>query len=88
MGMVNAVVPHTELEDFALDWAAEINSKSPTAIKMLKLGFNLPDDGMVGHQLFMGEACRLLYGTEEAQEGREAFLQKRKRNFSKFPWRY
>jgi len=88
MGMVNAVVPHAELEDFALKWGAEINSKSPTAIKMLKFGFNLPDDGMVGQQIFAGEATRLAYGTEEAKEGREHFVEKRKRNFSKFPWRY
>jgi naphthoate synthase len=86
--MVNAVVPHTQLEDFALDWAAEINTKSPTAIKMLKYGFNLPDEGLVGQQLFAGETTRLAYGTAEATEGRDAFVQKRKRNFSKFPWSY
>ncbi len=88
MGMVNAVVPHAGLEDFALEWAAAINTKSPTAIKMLKYDFNLPDDGLVGQQLFAGEATRLAYGTDEAREGREAFLQKRKRDFSKFPWTY
>jgi naphthoate synthase len=88
MGMVNAVVPHDELEDFALDWGAEINKKSPTAMKMLKYGFNLPDDGMVGQQLFAGEATRLAYGTDEAQEGRDAFLEKRKPDWSRFPWRY
>jgi naphthoate synthase len=88
MGMVNAVVPHAQLEAFALDWAAEINTKSPTAIKMLKYGMNLPDDGMVGQQLFAGEATRLAYGTEEAKEGRDAFVNKRKRNFSKVPWSY
>jgi naphthoate synthase len=88
MGMVNAVVPHEQLEDFALDWAQEINSKSPTAIKMLKYGLNLPDDGMVGQQLFAGEATRLAYGTEEAKEGRDAFVEKRKRDFSKVPWTY
>ena len=88
MGMVNAVVPHAQLEEFALEWAAEINTKSPTAIKMLKYGFNLPDDGLVGQQLFAGEATRLAYGTEEAQEGRDAFVQKRKRNFKRFPWTY
>jgi len=88
MGMVNEVVPHKDIENVALDWAASINSKSPTAIKMLKYGFNLPDDGMVGQQLFAGEATRLAYGTEEAVEGRTAFLEKRKRNFSKFPWTY
>ncbi len=88
MGMVNAVVPHAELESFALDWAREINSKSPTAMRMLKFGFNMIDDGMVGQQLFAGEATRLAYGTEEAQEGRDAFLEKRTRDYSKFPWRY
>jgi naphthoate synthase len=88
MGMVNAVVPHAELENFSLDWAQEINTKSPTAIKMLKYGFNLPDEGLVGQQLFAGEATRLAYGTEEAKEGRDAFVQKRKRNFKRFPWSY
>jgi len=88
MGMVNAAVAHAELESFALDWAQEINTKSPTAIKMLKYGFNLPDDGMVGQQLFAGEANRLAYASEEAKEGREAFVEKRKRDFSKFPWSY
>ncbi len=88
MGMVNLVVPHAKLEDAALDWSAEISTKSPTAIKMLKYGFNLPDEGLVGQQLFAGEATRLAYGTEEAAEGRDAFVQKRKRNFKKFPWSY
>jgi naphthoate synthase len=88
MGMVNAVVPHADLEDFALGWGAEINKKSPTAMKMLKYGFNLPDDGLVGQQLFAGEATRLAYGTDEAQEGRDAFLEKRKPDWSRFPWRY
>jgi naphthoate synthase len=88
MGAANAAVPHAELEKVALEWAAEINSKSPTAIRMLKYGFNLPDDGLVGQQLFAGEATRLAYGTEEAQEGRDAFVEKRPRDFSRFPWRY
>lgn len=86
MGMVNRSVPHAELEKFALEWAREINSKSPTAIRMLKYGFNLTDDGLVGQQLFAGEATRLAYGTEEAVEGRNSFLEKRPRNFGKFPW--
>lgn len=85
MGMVNAVVPHEDLEDVAFDWAQEILTKSPTAIKMAKFGFNLIDDGLVGQQVYAGEATRLIYGTEEAQEGRDAFLEKRKRDFSKFP---
>lgn len=88
MGMVNEVVSHEKLEDVALDWAKEMNTKSPTAIRMLKFGFNLIDDGLVGQQLFAGEATRLAYGTEEAQEGRDAFVQKRPRDFSKFPWQY
>jgi len=88
MGMANAVVDHADLEGFALEWAGEINSKSPTAIRMLKYGFNLPDDGMVGQQLFAGEATRLAYATEEAEEGRRAFLEKRQRDFSGFPWHY
>ncbi len=88
MGMVNAVVPHTQLEEEALRWGREINSKSPTAMRMLKFGFNLPDDGMVGQQLFAGEATRLAYGTDEAREGREAFIEKRSRDFSRFPWHF
>lgn len=85
MGMVNKVVPHDELEQTAYDWAQEVMTKSPTAIKMLKFGFNLIDDGLVGQQIYAGEATRLAYGTEEAEEGRNAFLEKRKRDFSKFP---
>jgi naphthoate synthase len=88
MGMVNASVPHAQLEDVALEWAGIINSKSPTAMRMLKYGFNLPDDGMVGQQLFAGEATRLAYGTDEAQEGRDAFLEKRKQDYKRFPWHY
>lgn len=88
MGMVNKVVPHAELENVALEWAELINSKSPTAMRMLKYGFNLPDDGMVGQQLFAGEATRLAYGTEEAREGRDAFLEKRPQDYKKFPWHY
>lgn len=88
MGMVNKSVPHAELEKVALEWGAAINNKSPTAMRMLKYGFNLPDDGLVGQQLFAGEATRLAYGTEEAQEGRDAFLEKRPRNFKKFPWHF
>jgi naphthoate synthase len=88
MGMVNAAVPHADLERVALDWAREINTKSPTAMRMLKFGFNMIDDGMVGQQLFAGEATRLAYGTEEAQEGRDAFLEKRPRDYSKFPWHF
>jgi len=88
MGMVNAAVPHAELEATALEWAREITAKSPTAQKMLKYAFNLPDDGLVGQQLFAGEATRLAYGTEEAAEGRDAFLEKREQDYSRFPWQY
>jgi len=88
MGMVNKVVPHQDLEKVALEWGALINSKSPTAMRMLKYGFNLTDDGMVGQQLFAGEATRLAYGTEEAREGRDAFLEKRDQDYSEFPWHY
>ncbi len=88
MGMVNKVVPHVELENEALEWARLINSKSPTAMRMLKFGFNLLDDGLVGQQIFAGEATRLAYGTPEAQEGRDAFLEKRPQDYSSFPWHF
>lgn len=88
MGMVNAVVPHKDLENTALEWALEMNSKSPTAMRMLKYGFNMIDDGLIGQQLFAGEATRLAYGTEEATEGRDSFIEKRRRDFSKYPWHY
>jgi naphthoate synthase len=86
MGMVNAVVPHDELEETAYRWAQEILEKSPTAIRMIKYAFNLVDDGMVGQQVFSGEATRLAYMTDEAQEGRDAFLEKRKPNWDDYPW--
>jgi naphthoate synthase len=88
MGMVNAVVPHTELEAVALDWAAKVNGKSPTAQRMLKYAFNALDDGLVGQQLFAGEATRLAYMTDEAVEGRDAFLEKRAPDWRPFPWYY
>ncbi|GIT81416.1 1,4-dihydroxy-2-naphthoyl-CoA synthase [Leifsonia sp. LS1] len=88
MGAVNAVVPHAELESTALDWAREILTKSPTAIRMLKFAFNAVDDGLVGQQVFAGEATRLAYGTDEAVEGRDSFLQKREPDWSPFPWQY
>ncbi|MFB6107424.1 MAG: 1,4-dihydroxy-2-naphthoyl-CoA synthase [Haloplanus sp.] len=88
MGMVNEAVPHEELEDVALDWAETMTSKSPTAMRMLKYAFNLADDGMVGQQVFAGEATRLAYMTDEAAEGRDAFLEKRDPDFSEFPWHY
>ncbi|MGY6501455.1 MAG: 1,4-dihydroxy-2-naphthoyl-CoA synthase [Acidimicrobiales bacterium] len=88
MGMVNAVVPHAELEATALDWAGKINAKSPQAQRMLKFAFNLVDDGLVGQQVFAGEATRLAYMTDEAVEGRDAFLEKRDPDWSSFPWHY
>ncbi len=86
MGAVNAVVPHADLEKVALEWSAEINSKSPTAQRMAKYAFNLVDDGLMGQQVFAGETTRLAYMTEEAAEGRDAFLEKRAPDWSKFPW--
>ncbi len=88
MGMVNAVVPHAELEATALQWAAEVNAKSPTSQRMLKYAFNLVDDGLVGQQLFAGEATRLAYMSDEAAEGRDAFLDKRAPDWSAHPWHY
>ena len=88
MGAVNAVVPHEDLERVALQWAAEINGKSPTSIRMLKYAFNLIDDGLVGQQLFAGEATRLAYSSGEAAEGRDAFLEKRRPDWTGFPWHY
>jgi naphthoate synthase len=86
MGMVNAVVAHADLERTALEWAAEITAKSPTAQRMLKYAFNLIDDGLVGQQVFAGEATRLAYMTDEAGEGRDAFLEKRPPDWSPYPW--
>lgn len=88
MGMVNAVIPHAELEATALQWAKEINGKSPTAQRMLKFSFNLIDDGLVGQQVFAGEATRLAYMTDEAQEGRNSFLEKRDPDWSPYPWQF
>ena len=87
-GAVNAVVPHAELETVALQWATEICHKSPTAQRMAKFAFNLIDDGLVGQQVFAGEATRLAYATAEAQEGRDAFLEKRPPDWSPFPYHY
>lgn len=88
MGAVNEVVPHADLEKVALEWAAMINGKSPTAQRMLKYSFNLIDDGLVGQQIFAGEATRLAYGTDEAAEGRDSFLEKRDADWSAFPWQF
>ncbi len=86
MGMVNKVVPHADLERVALDWGRTICAKSPTAQRMLKYAFNMIDDGLVGQQLFAGETTRLAYGTDEAAEGRDAFLEKRKPDWSPYPY--
>jgi naphthoate synthase len=88
MGAVNFVADHQDLERMALEVAAEINAKSPTSQRMLKYAFNLVDDGLAGQQLFAGEATRLAYMTEEAAEGRDAFLEKRAPDWSPFPWHY
>jgi len=88
MGMINRVVAHDDLEKVAIEWAGHVNGKSPTAQRMLKFAFNLIDDGLVGQQIFAGEATRLAYGTDEAQEGRDAFLEKRKQDYDRFPWHY
>ena len=88
MGAVNRAVPHAELEKVALEWGRIINGKSPTAQRMLKYSFNLIDDGLVGQQLFAGETTRLAYMTDEAQEGRDQFLEKRAPDWSAYPWYY
>jgi naphthoate synthase len=88
MGMVNAVVPHADLERVALEWARKVNGKSPTAQRMLKFAFNLIDDGLVGQQVFAGEATRLAYMTDEAQEGRDSFLEKRDPDGSRVPYHF
>ncbi|KQR46387.1 naphthoate synthase [Frigoribacterium sp. Leaf164] len=88
MGAVNRVVPHADLEKEALAMARVVLTKSPTAIRMLKFAFNATDDGIVGQQVFAGEATRLAYGTDEAVEGRDSFLEKREPDWSPFPWQY
>ncbi|MGC4936469.1 1,4-dihydroxy-2-naphthoyl-CoA synthase [Kribbella sp. DT2] len=88
MGMVNKVVPHAELEQVALDWGRKVCAKSPTAQRMLKYAFNAIDDGLVGQQLFAGEATRLAYGTDEAAEGRDSFLEKRPADWSPYPYAF
>ncbi|MGV8852631.1 MAG: 1,4-dihydroxy-2-naphthoyl-CoA synthase [Rhodoglobus sp.] len=87
-GAINAAVPHAELEATAYEWAQTIMTKSPTAIRMVKFALNAVDDGLVGQQVFAGEATRLAYGTDEAVEGRDSFLEKRAPDWSPFPWQY
>jgi naphthoate synthase len=88
MGVVNAVVPHADLEYVGVEWGAEILRKSPQSIRMLKFAFNAVDDGIAGQQLFAGEATRLAYGTDEAVEGRDSFLEKREPDWSPYPWHF
>jgi naphthoate synthase len=88
MGVVNKAVKHKDLEKVGIEWAAEIMSKSPTSIRMLKYAMNAIDDGLVGQQLFAGEATRLAYASDEAAEGRDAFLQKREPNWAPYPWHF
>ena len=88
MGVVNAVVPHAQLEVKGVEWAKEILSKSPQSIRLLKYGMNMIDDGLVGQQLFAGEATRMAYGTDEANEGKTSFLEKRAPDWSPFPWHF
>lgn len=88
MGVVNLVVSHADLEKAGIEWAKEIMSKSPTSIRMLKFAMNAIDDGLVGQQIFAGEATRLAYGTDEATEGKNAFLERRAPDWSPYPWQY
>ncbi|MBG6109010.1 1,4-dihydroxy-2-naphthoyl-CoA synthase [Frigoribacterium sp. CG_9.8] len=88
MGAINAVVPHAQLETSALDWARTILGKSPTSIRMIKFSLNAIDDGLAGQQVLAGEATRLAYGTDEAVEGRDAFLEKREPDWSPYPWQF
>ncbi|HKH87393.1 MAG TPA: 1,4-dihydroxy-2-naphthoyl-CoA synthase [Acidimicrobiales bacterium] len=86
-GLVNAVVPLDELEDETVAWCRQMNELSPMALRMLKAGFNAADDGLAGVQQLAGDATMLFYMTEEGQEGRNAYVEKRKPDFSRFPHR-
>jgi len=85
MGLINAIVPLDRLQDEAVVWAREILANSPTAIRFLKAAFNADTDGLAGIQQLAGDATRLFYMTEEGSEGKNAFLEKRKPDFTKFP---
>ena len=87
MGLVNAVVSLAELEAETLRWCEQILQHSPTALRMIKAGFNADTDGLAGVQELAGNATALFYMSPEAQEGRDAFLEKRPPDFSKFPRR-
>jgi naphthoate synthase len=82
------VVDHSELEKTGIAWAERILAQSPQSIRMLKYAFNAVDDGLVGQQIFAGEATRLAYGTDEAAEGRDAFLERRQPDWSAYPWHF
>jgi naphthoate synthase len=88
MGLANGLVDHADLEERALEWGGRINHKSPTAMRMLKYAFNMADEGLAGQQMFAGEATRLAYDTDEAREGRNAFLEGREPDYTDFPWHY
>lgn len=88
MGVVNKAVAHGDLEKEGIAWATEIMSKSPTSIRMLKFAMNAIDDGLIGQQIFAGEATRLAYASDEAAEGRDAFLEKRAPNWAPYPWHF
>jgi naphthoate synthase len=88
MGVVNKAVAHRDLEKEGVAWATEIMSKSPTSIRMLKFAMNAIDDGLIGQQIFAGEATRLAYASDEAAEGRDAFLEKREPNWAPYPWHF
>ena len=88
MGVVNKAVAHKDLEKEGVAWATEIMSKSPTSIRMLKFAMNAIDDGLIGQQIFAGEATRLAYASDEAAEGRDAFLEKREPNWAPYPWHF
>ena len=87
MGLVNTVVPLNELEETTIEWCEQILSLSPLALRMLKASFNAADEGLAGVQQLAGDATMLFYMTEEAQEGRNAYKEKRKPDFSRFPRR-
>ena len=87
-GAVNDVVDHAQIEEAGLEYARIVATKSPQAVRMLKFAFNLADDGLAGQQVFAGEATRLAYMTDEAVEGRDAFLQRRQPDWSGFPYAY
>jgi Dihydroxynaphthoic acid synthase len=87
MGLVNKVVPLAKLEEETVAWCRKILEMSPLALRMLKAAFNADTDGLAGIQQLAGDATLLYYMSEEAQEGRNAFVEKRKPDFSKFPKR-